>query len=275
MFLSQSFCRFFFLSSSFIPCSIEQPQPKSYMAFGRNDIGFDLSSTSSNDADNAMGEEESVPEHMPRKQPRRSLNGLPFQRRGISINALVSEPVDPAEHEHYDNAQTGSHHDAADDHTTGPATSDTDDDETLPYNTDVRDVEALVHNYQDVLQEPRKRNASPAPQAQTSFVLGLADPRGLAQEALLDHFAPLADPTPSMQGLTNLDRMPLPRTPARPITSLGSSLRPPFHGGDTGGGGSGAGSGRLYSSASAPARLNRWPQYLDSEAQDEIDDVFG
>lgn len=267
------------------------PQPQVYVAFGRNDVGFDFNSPNSNDSDNGMAEEVNVPENQQlSKQPRRSMNDLPFQRRGLPISALVSPALEPpalmpdprCSDGGKDANANGSDGMSAAGATVTSTSSlrEVDDDEALPYDNDLRDVNALVHNYEADLGGAADRKErlsavdSAEPQSQTAFILGLTDLRGLAQEALLDHFAPLADPAPSMQGLTNLDRMPLPRTPARAASVLGINMvRPPAHSNATAA--AVAAANRILSTASAPARMTHWPRFVDQGDQDEIDDVFG
>lgn len=172
--------------------------------------------------------------------------------------------------------------DGADGHVDGGTRLVEDDDDAMPYNNDLRDVNALAS------YEPAVCSVSPAlqaPHAQTSFLLGLSGPplRGEEQEAIMDHFSPLTDQLPTLQGLTNLDRLPLPRPST--VIGPGSSAPPsPFNGSSPSSSSGGATSSHAVPlsasrafSKSAPAGLNGtlWSALLDDAAQDEIDDVFG
>ena len=161
------------------------------------------------------------------------------------------------------------------------------DDESMPFNDDLRDIRAL-ESYEKTLSRGARSPVETAPHAQTSFILGVSGPvlRGEEQEALLKHFSPLSDALSTMQGLTNLDRLPLPRGSEDANSDTGpllprrnASPPPPSQLGPH------AARSNAYHtfpyrrqvSTSAPAALNRvnWTTLLQDDAQDEINDVFG
>lgn len=148
------------------------------------------------------------------------------------------------------------------------------DDESMPFNADMRDIHALT-SYEAALEKQTPSPPLTAPHAQTSFLLGVSGPgpRGEEEEALLKHFSPLSDAGSTMQGMTNLDRMPTTAPSSPNVASSRTTAQ--------------AARGevdpryryvyRRDHSASAPASLNgiTWNTLLQDDAQDEIDDVFG
>lgn len=202
--------------------------------------------------------------HGPGKQPRWSVPGLNFSRHGVSITALAAaSDVDDTDHQ--------------------------DDDESLPYAHDVRDVKALVRNYDSEVTFG-DHQPEVVLQSQTGFILGLVDANSRAvEDAVVDHFAPVPEADENGQAEAGVDRLPLPR-PAigRPFASLnalrtlqvGSRQPSPDRRYSASQHHNGRDSpltpvDRSEASVVPQAAIGSWQSFLQCDAQDEIDEVFG
>jgi len=188
----------------------------------------------------------------------------------LRLLAMANNASDELGGSHHDNEEVGRI-----DFTLGSEALGIDeDDESMPFNADLRDIHAL-ESYEAALGKQAPSPPLAAPHAQTSFLLGVSGPapRGEEQEALLKHFSPLSDAVSTMQGMTNLDRMPT-TAPSSPNVATSRTAAQAARGE--------ADPRYRYvyrrdHSASAPAGLSGavWNTYLQDGAQDEIDDVFG